>query len=524
VIGIDFDAGKCAMAERFGATSCVLSDGVDPVSFVHDLTNGVGCDGVLITASTSSSDPVRQAANMSRKRGRIVLVGVTGLELSRADFYEKELSFQVSCSYGPGRYDSGYELQGRDYPIGFVRWTEQRNFEAILELMRDGTLDVEPLVSSRYPFSEGLTAYKDLSSPSTLGIVLNYEAGSDREETEVPDSGRRTVELSGTANSKSSPVAIGLIGAGNFAAQVLLPALEAAGPRLKRIVSAKGVSGTHLGKKFGFERSSTEIDSVFSDDDVNAVVVCTRHNSHGRLVVRALEAGKKVFVEKPLCISLSELDEVVATYERLQADGKRPFVMVGFNRRFAPQIVKLKSLLKSVPGPRVVNMTVNAGAIPTDHWTQDPNIGGGRIVGEGCHFIDLIRFIADSSIVAVRRSICRGEDKNAPEDTVTIQLEFTNGSIGTLHYLSNGNKQAPKERLEVFSGGKVATIDNFQRMVGYGFKGFKKLNLWKQDKGHGAEILGFTKAAEAGNHSPIPFDEIVEVTKASFRAAGLLSE
>jgi predicted dehydrogenase/threonine dehydrogenase-like Zn-dependent dehydrogenase len=521
VIGLDFDASRCELAKQFGAETVDLSVGTDPVLFAHQITGGDGVDGVLITASTRSSDPVHQGAKMCRKRGRIVLVGVTGLELSRADFYEKELSFQVSCSYGPGRYDPNYESKGLDYPIGFVRWTEQRNFVAVLDLMASGKIDVKPLTTHRYSFENSLRAYEQVGSCGALGILLDYRRGSD--ENESTDLNRRVVLR--TSDSETSTIGVvGMVGAGAFSKQVLLPLVSKSGVRLKTIVSSKGVSGTQLGQKFGFECSTTNSDSVFNDSEIDIVIVATRHDSHAKLSLEALEAGKRVYVEKPLCLNIEELDQITSCYQGLVEKGKNPFVMVGFNRRFAPQIAQIKELLARTREPKAMTMMVNAGAIPSEHWTQDRSVGGGRMIGEGCHFIDLLRFLAGSPISRVQTAKCQASGTLGQSDTLTVLLSFEDGSTGTIQYLSNGHRGVSKERLDVYCCGKVISLDNFRRMTGYGWSGFKKMNLWRQDKGHAAEMTALIDAVKEGRPSPIPFEEIVEVTRASFRAAGILTQ
>ena len=520
VIGIDFDSNKCEQARQFGAEAVDLSKGEDPMAFAQQLTKGRGVDGVLITASTRSNDPVHQGAQMCRKRGRIVLVGVTGLELSRADFYEKELSFQVSCSYGPGRYDPEYEIKGQDYPNGFVRWTEQRNFEAFLDLMATGKIDVKPLISHRFAFEESLRAYELVGSTGVLGIVLNFGDAWKTRKVEVL---QREVVIRVSRSSEPATGSIGLIGAGGFTRQVLLPALARTGARLKTIVSSKGVSGTQLGQKFGFECSSTDSDGVFQDPEIDTVIITTRHDTHVGLILKALEAGKKIYVEKPLCLNQPELDQITHCYRRLLEKGENPFLTVGFNRRFAPQIVQIKELLDQSMEPKAMTMIVNAGMIPLDHWTQDKSVGGGRIVGEACHFIDLLRFLADSPISGVQNSFCTQAGNRGTRDSVAILLSFENGSTGTIQYLSNGHRAVSKERLDVYCGGKVVILDNFRKMRGYGWRGFKKMNLWRQDKGHEAEMAALVDAVKEGRPSPIPFDEIVEVTRASFSAAGILT-
>ena len=508
VLGLDFDPAKLALARRFGAEVVDLKVGEDPVAAAQAYSRGRGVDAVIITASTASSEPVHQAALMCRKRGRIVLVGVTGLELSRADFYEKELSFQVSCSYGPGRYDPNYEEKGNDYPVGFVRWTEQRNFEAVLDMMASGRLDVKPLISHRFSVDRAEEAYDLLSGDEpSLGILLDYPVPAALPEAVLRQS---TVTLPVAAAAAGQPAVLGFIGSGNYATAILIPALKAAGPRLKTVASGAGVSGVHAGRKFGFEATTTDSNSVFADADINAVVIATRHDSHAAYVQQALAAGKHAFVEKPLCLTEAEL----AGVEAAQAASGR-MVMVGFNRRFAPQVQRIKALLAGVAGPKAFVMTVNAGAIPAEHWTQDSEVGGGRIIGEGCHFIDLLRFLAG---VPVDGFSVQKMD-SARSDTVSFTLHFTDGSIGTVHYLANGSKAFPKERLEIFAAGRVLQLDNFRKLTGFGWPGFSKMNLWRQDKGQKACAQAFLDAVARGGNPPIPFAEVIEVARLGIRIA-----
>ena len=517
VLGIDFDPARLALAEKFGAETVDLSANQDPLAIAADFSRGRGVDAVLITASTKSNEPVSQAASMCRKRGRIVLVGVAGLELSRADFFEKELTFQVSCSYGPGRYDSNYEDKGQDYPVGFVRWTEQRNFEAILDLMAAGRLDVEPLISHRFPLQRAVEAYDLLSSGEpSMGILLDY---SEQPPTPEIASNQRTVELT-TNELGTSDVRIGAIGAGNYAGRVLIPAFRAAGAKLSTVVSGTGVSGVHYGKKFGFEHAATDAKVVFDDSAVSAVVIATRHNSHADFVIKGLQSGKHVFVEKPLCLTLDELDRV-ADAKALHPGLK---LMVGFNRRFSTLVAKMRDLLKSVAGPKSVVMTVNAGEIPVEHWTQDLSVGGGRIVGEACHFIDLIRYIVDAPIVShTVVSVEKADGDMVTSDKASITLGFADGSFGVVHYLANGHKAFPKERLEVFCDGKILQLDNFRRLNGWGWKGFSGMRLWRQDKGQDRCVAAFVNAVSANTDSPIPLDEILEVSRVSIDAQRSLS-
>ena len=511
VLGLDFDKDKLKLARQFGAEVVDLAAGQDPVKTAESYCRGRGVDAVIVTAATKSSKPIHQAALMCRKRGRIVLVGITGLELSRDDFFKKELTFQVSSSYGPGRYDPNYEEKGQDYPVGFVRWTEQRNFEAVLDMMADNRLDVKPLISHRFAIDEAEKAY-DLvggAGPS-LGILLNYP-GLDI------TSAARTVSLKAawatSTVGKTGNASVSFVGSGNYAMAVLIPAFKAAGARLRIIASSAGVSGVHAGRKYGFDETTTDTNHIFKDAATTAVVITTQHDSHSHFVLQALQSGKHVFVEKPLCLTIRELVEVESAYA---AAGERPMVMVGFNRRFAPQVQKVKELLNSVTGPKAFIMTVNAGAIPADHWTQDPEAGGGRIIGEACHFIDLLRFLAGVPLNNWRRV-----DMDSPtHDTVSLQLGFADGSIGTVHYFANGSKSFPKERLEVFAAGRVLQLDNYRKLTGFGWPGFSKMNLWRQDKGQKTCAKAFLDSIEGRAPVPIPFDELVEVSRVSIELAG----
>ena len=511
VMGIDFDPTRLALAKSFGAEVFDLSTGEDPLSVAYQFSRGRGVDAVLVTAATKSSEPIHQAALMCRKRGRIVLVGVTGLELSRDDFFKKELTFQVSASYGPGRYDPNYEEKGQDYPVGFVRWTEQRNLEAVLDMLASGRLDVKPLISHRFHLEQTEDAYAVVGGTEpSMGILLEYPTDSEKSHSVIRTD---TLPLSTTLQTKTvimcnKAPSVAFVGSGNYATGILIPAFKAAGAKLATVASRAGVSGVYAGKKYGFDKTTTDTDSLFSDPKVDALVITTRHNSHAKLVLQALASGKHVFVEKPLCITLDELTEI-------EAAACSQIVMVGFNRRFAPQVQKVKALLAGVKGPKSFVMTVNAGAIPKDHWAQDKVIGGGRIVGEACHFIDLLRFLSGTRITshhAVKMD-------TLTNDSVSISLGFEDGSIGTVHYLSNGSKAFPKERLEIFAAGRVLQLDNFRKLEGFGWPGFNKMNLWRQNKGQTACAAAFIKAITHNGPSPINFDEIVEVARVSIEVA-----
>ena len=513
VLAIDFDDSKLALARRYGAEACNPGRGEDPVASGMAFSRGQGVDGVIITASTQSNEPVTQAARMSRKRGRIVLVGVTGLELSRADFYEKELTFQVSCSYGPGRYDPSYEERGRDYPLGFVRWTEQRNFEAVLDMLASGQLDVKPLITHRIVFEEAQRAYQTLTDDqSGLGIVLRYESL-------MADRSARTVALGVPVRCEAHRPVLGFLGAGNYASRMLIPAFKSAGAQFHTIVTSGGINGVVHGVRGGFAEASTDYTGLLANDVVNTIVIVTRHDSHAGLVAQALKAGKSVFVEKPLAIDHAQLTEVRGAYDMAHQASPGPQLMVGFNRRFAPQVQKMKTLLASVTEPKSFIMTMNAGAIPASHWTQDTLVGGGRIIGEACHFIDLMRFLAGSSIVSLQaRRMGNAPGMEVTEDKASITLGFADGSFGTIMYLANGAASFPKERIEVFSSGRVLQLDNFRKLKGYGWPGFGKLNLWKQDKGQKACAEAFLRAVETGVPA-IPPEEIFDVARVTIEVA-----
>lgn len=513
VLGIDFDSGRCAMAREFGAETVDLSKGEDPVEVAARFSRGRGVDAVIITAATKSNEPIHQAAQMSRKRGRIVLVGVVGLELSRADFYEKELSFQVSCSYGPGRYDPEYEDKGKDYPVGFVRWTEQRNFEAVLDMMSSGALNVKPLITHRFEIENAVEAYQTLNDPTALGILLSYPP-SNLNRTELLS---RKVKLNTPAAYQPTDVVCSFLGAGNYASRVLIPAFKEGGAKLHSLASSGGVSGVHHGKKHGFAHSVTDEAEVYRDSAVNTVVIATQHNLHAKQALAALQAGKHVFVEKPLALTLDELDELEAVY---QDTGGKQHLMVGFNRRFAPLVQQMKTLLSASKQPKSFIMTMNAGEIPADHWTQDPAVGGGRIVGEACHYIDLMRFLVGSEITGFTATKMGGvQGVEVTEDKASITLTFADGSFGTILYLANGGKAFPKERIEVFANDAVLQLDNFKALRSYGWPGFKGKKLMSQDKGQQACATLFIQAVQQGKPTPIPADEVFEVSRVSINIA-----
>lgn len=517
VLAIDFDAAKLEMASSFGAEICNPAAGEDPVAAGMAFSRGLGVDAVIVTASTTSTDPITQAAHMCRKRGRIVLVGVTGLNLDRADFYEKELTFQVSCSYGPGRYDPNYEELGNDYPLAFVRWTEQRNFEAVLEMMSSGVLKTTPLVSHSVEFENAPDAYELLTTDKTaLGIMLTYQHSNEARHIASVATGPAMTDK----GAKADKAVIGFIGAGNYASRVLIPAFQAAGAYMHSISSAGGTNAAIHGKRLGFAHATSDTDALIANEEINAVAIATRHNSHARITAQALRAGKHVFVEKPLALNRAELDDVKAAHTE---SGKH--LMVGFNRRFAPHVQTMKRLIDRVVAPKSFIMVMNAGAIPADHWTQDPLIGGGRIIGEACHYIDLMRFLANSPITSVQAQRMGDNDSETiTSDKASITLGFANGSFGTIHYFANGGSAFPKERIEVFAGGHTLQLDNFLSLRGFNWPGFNKQKLWRQDKGQKACSTAFVDAVTGGTAAPISAEELFEIARVTIEVAEILEE
>lgn len=518
VLGIDPRPARRALADKFGATSVASDDGDAVLVAAQAFSRGRGVDAVLIAASTPGNEPVHQAAQMCRQRGRIVLIGVTGLELSRADFYAKELSFQVSCSYGPGRYDPAYEEDGHDYPAGFVRWTEQRNFEAVLDLMASHALDTASLISHRFPFEHAIDAYALLSgNEPSLGILLDYpDVAATRPQARESVSGGADLR-----KQQEGRCAIAFLGAGNYAGRTLIPAFKAAGANLHTVVSAGGVSAVHAAHSHGFAHAASDAAAILGDASIDAVVIATRHDLHAPQTLAALRVGKHIFCEKPLCLTLDELIGIEAFFANAKSP---PLLMVGFNRRFAPQIVKIKSLLASVAAPANFIFTVNPGAIPSSHWSQDPRIGGGRLIGEGCHFIDLLRHLAGAPIKDFHVTALAQIGGPLRSDNFSLTLRFANGAIGTIHYLANGNKGFPKERLEVFCASRVLQLDNFRILRGWGWPGFKRSRLWRQDKGQAACAAAFVRALHEGSPSPIPLQEIIETSRVAIAATARLKE
>lgn len=498
VVAIDIDPNKKTIAESLGIKFYNLTSEEVFVDWSMNETNGIGFDGVIICASTKSSEPIQMAAKVSRKKGRITLLGVTGINLRRDLFYKKELTFKVSCSYGPGRYDNLYEKKGFDYPLAYVRWTEKRNFQSILELLANNQLNVKSLISHRFDIKDAKQAYELIAeNKPSLGIIIKYpfKELSIKREISFPES-------SGYKR-KHEKVNLGFIGIGNYAIKVLIPSFHKAGGNFIFAASNTGLNSFKVAKKYGFKKITTNVEDLINSKDCNTVVISTRHDSHFHFIEKSLKAGKNIFVEKPLCLTRKELDIIKASYKG------NNILMVGFNRRFAPLVKDLKKLLENLPEQKSFIYTCNAGFIDDKHWTQDKKIGGGRLIGEACHFIDLLRYLANSKVDSYNY-LSMKDIKDCP-DNFSIQLKFKNGSLGVVNYLSNGSKSYPKERLEVFSGNAVICLNNFRKLEAWGIKGFRTKRTLTQNKGQLQCIENFLASIENGTNSPIPIDDIFEV-------------
>jgi len=516
VLGSDLSAARCEEALRMGADVARVGLGA---ADVEELTRGLGADAVVITASTESDGPVLLASNAVRKKGRIVALGAVGLHLDRRPLYSREAELVVSCSYGPGRYDANYEDRGHDYPAPYVRWTEQRNLQAILDLMAAKRLDVEPLITHRFDVADAERAYDLIESRREpfLGVLLRF---ADAEET---THARRVALATAPAGTGAG---FSCLGAGNFARAVLLPALAKTGLVPRVLCSAGGLSAVVSGEKHGFAAATTDEDELFADEATRAVFVLTRHDQHARLVLRALASGKAAFTEKPLALTLEEIAELDAAVAAAGPAG--PMLMVGFNRRFSPAARAARAFLASTEAPLAASIRFNAGAIPADHWTQDEAVGGGRIVGEACHAIDLATYLVGAPVVRVYAEAIGGP--TAPEitnDQVFITLRHANGSVSSVAYLAGGDKAFPKERVEVIGGGRVVVIDDFRLLTtcAHGKTQTRKFDLLGgQDKGHRAEIAAFADALTKGDAWPIPWPELRATSAAAILAVRSLRE
>ncbi len=511
VIGFDINLERADLAAKLGADA-VCHD----ASVFRDLckqhSGGHGADTVLITAETASSDPVNLAGSVARDRAIVCAVGTVGLEIQRKTFFEKELDFRISRSYGPGRYDAAFEQKGHDYPIGYVRWTETRNMEAFLDLLAAGKLNLQAIISHRFPITNALAAYDLITGKagsSFLGVLISYPGHSEpttRVEMGSPRSGIAAVQ---------AKIGIGAIGAGVFAMNTLLPMIkEAGGAELAGVCTATGARSRNAAEKFGFRYCCTDENEIFNDRSINVVVIATRHNLHARQVLQALGLGKHIFCEKPLCLAEEDLAEIV----RQHAKAGSAALMVGFNRRFSPMGQRLKAFFSTVNEPLLMHYRVNAGFLAANHWTQDPEEGGGRILGEVCHFVDFLTFMAGSWPVRVYTHALANNGLYSG-DNLVLQVEFANGSQGTITYVANGDKAYSKERVEVFGGGAVGVLEDFRELelLRGGRKQVERSRL-TQDKGHRAEWGAFLKTLRTGGAAPIPFEEIAAVSLATLRA------
>ncbi len=504
VLGIDVDPERVKLASSLGLQAVTRPEAEASASA---LSLSRGFDAVIICADTSSNDPIELAGVISRDRGRVVATGAVGLNIPRKIYYEKEIAFINSRSYGPGRYDSDYEENGNDYPLGYVRWTEGRNFQAIVDLMASEKLKVQPLISHRFPIERGVQAYEVITGKKKepfLGVLLKY-SGSEKAETKI--------DFVSPIRRPLSTVKLGVLGAGLHANFTLLPIIKHNKDyELIGIASAGGFHAQDSGKKFGFHYATSSDDEIINDKNINTVAILTRHDSHADLIVKALKAGKHVFVEKPLAINSEQLSVI----SKQLAKTDNCLLLTGFNRRFSPHAQSLKSQVSSLKSPLHAHYRINAGYITSYHWTQDPNIGGGRIIGEACHFIDLITYLVGTPPVSVNAVALPNNGKYS-DDNVSMTFTFPDGSIGVIDYLANGDKSIPKERLEVFCEGVVAVLDDYVSLT-VTKDGKKKEERIAQDKGWKNEMSAFAKAIKEGQEPPIPYEQLIGVTKASFAA------
>jgi polar amino acid transport system substrate-binding protein len=490
-IGIDVADAQVEQSKAVGIQNVYNRNTPGIEDLIMKFSNGNGVDSVIITAGTSSLDPIEFAGSVARKKAKVVIVGAVPTGFSRANYYKKELDLRMSMSYGPGRQDPDYEDKGIDYPIGYVRWTENRNMQSYLELIASGKLDVSGLISHTFKLEEAPEAYNMILSRSEAfnGVVIQYEDGIPKSRLELA-----------TKTFPASEPNVGMIGAGNFAQGTLLPNMKAH-CNFVGVATGRGNMSKYVGEKYKFNYCAESAAQIFEDKNVNTIVITTRHDSHAEYVIKGIEAGKHVFVEKPLAMNEQELDDIREAYN--QTVKKTPVqVMVGFNRRFAPPVQAVKKLFVEEQ-PKSIMMRINAGVVPPDHWVNDPKVGGGRIIGEGCHFIDLAMYLAGDKVTAVSASAM--QDANGLNNTIVVNLEFANGSVASVSYFSNGSKAVAKEYIEVFCGETVAIIDDFRSLTISGAK--NSVKKFKQDKGHAEELKQFFTAINNGKPQPISFED-----------------
>ena len=531
VLGIDLDPRRVELAQKLGAEAVFRNQAVEgALSF----SRGRGCDAVFICADTPSADPVELAGMIARDRARVVAIGAVGLHIPRKIYYEKELSFINSRSYGPGRYDPNYEEKGQDYPIGYVRWTEGRNLEAFVDLLAAGRVDVHPLITHRYPIEQAPQAYELITGKldeAFLGVILTYPDVPDSISQKLSAQPTFPARKSRLINTTSTPgkVTLGVLGAGNFATAVLLPALrKIKGVELVGVASGAGLSAQYAAQKYGFRYATSDENRILNDPQINTIAILTRHHLHSHQVLAAIRAGKHVFCEKPLAITHDQLNEISQQLSAIsdESSGKteyRQLVTVGFNRRFAPFARRLYGFIKDRKEPLVAHYRINAGYIPLNHWTQDPLQGGGRIIGEGCHFIDLLTFLVGELPLSVT-AFALPDGGRYRQDNVVMTFTFADGSIGTVTYLANGDKAFPKEYIEVFCGGRVAVLNDYRSLELVQDGNRRDFHSFlRQDKGHRAEWEIFTAAIAAAGDPPIPYNHLIGVTQAAFSAIEALT-
>ncbi len=509
VLGIELDPEKISISRQMGVHTAVLRD--EAIEAADVFSQGRGVDAVLICADTNSNDPIQLAGQIARDRARVVAVGAVGLEIPRKPYYEKELELIVSRSYGPGRYDPDYEQKGQDYPISYVRWTAARNMESFLDLIAQRKIDLTPLITHRIPIKEGTHAYELLTGEEAyLGVLLTYEESDIPQDNRVPNLSAPIVRM-----KVDEVLALGVLGAGNYALSTFLPVVKKAG-RIAPvgIVSSSGVTAHHASRKYGFGFAASDSNAVIEDPAINMIAILTRHHLHTSQILQAFASGKHVYCEKPLAINQDQLDQIHSALE--QPD--QPLLMIGFNRRFATLAIELKTFIEKRQEPIFAHYRVNANILPTDHWLIDPEIGGGRIIGEGCHFIDFLTYLIGEPPVEVITQGLPDAGKYS-EDNVMMTFRFPDQSLGTISYLANGDKSYAKEYLEIFTGGRIAVLDDWRKltMVSNGKRKVKQ-HRFRQDKGHLNAWRAFLDSLRHQNAPPIPYDQIIGVSQASFAA------
>jgi polar amino acid transport system substrate-binding protein len=504
VFGIDLSESMITLANQISVHKALNRNDPNLLSVCENFTNGQGFDSIIITAAAPTNDPIILSTELCRKKGKIIVVGAVKMDVPRDPyFYRKELELKISCSYGPGRYDVHYEEFGNDYPFAYVRWTEQRNMEAFLGMISKGLINVNPLISHIFGIEQAEQAYDivlGINLQPHIGILLRYEDNANK--------------INSSIQIKNEPIKklnVGFIGAGSFAQSYLIPNVKSFGASLDTVVTSKGITSKNVADKFGFNICSANVKDVIGKNDINTVFIATPHSSHAELVIKSLGANKNVFVEKPLAVSEEELRNII------EEKKKHNFpVMVGFNRRFAAVSQEIKRQLGETGEPKVINIRVNAGFIPKDHWTQIPEIGAGRIIGEMCHFIDLMQYFTNSIPVKVfAERISSSNEQIKQEDNIGVLIKFKDGSIGNLIYIANGDKGLPKELIEVFSAGKTAVINDFHNGTFYSNNKSKTLKL--PGKGHQQEVQAFLESLNDGKDSPINFHSICLTTLTTFK-------